>query len=134
MTETELDPQETKQLRGQLQERLSILIEEFRRELETQEEQGYAELSDQVRDLGDDAAADVLVDSRLFDIQRDAEELREIREALVRMDDNSYGVCIDCGEPIAAARLRAQPIAARCIACQERYEREYKAGPNPREI
>jgi RNA polymerase-binding transcription factor DksA len=33
-----------------------------------------------------------------------------------------YGVCEDCGEPIGAARLQAQPAALRCAACQQRFE------------
>jgi len=58
---------------------------------------------------------------------RDAAELREIRAALNRMDDGSYGVCADCGTDIPLARLRAQPAALRCIACQERYEIRHPA-------
>lgn len=120
-------------LRSQLESRLSLLVEEFRRELEAQKDASYADLSAQVRDLADEAAADVLIDSRLFDIQRDAEEVREIRAALGRMNDRSYGICVDCGEPIDIARLRAQPAAARCVTCQRRYEHEHE-DINPREI
>lgn len=42
--------------------------------------------------------------------------------ALARLDAGTYGVCIDCGEQIAAARLEFRPEAARCLACQEKYE------------
>jgi len=129
----ETSPEETKALRSRLRERLSVLVEEFRRELDARTDENYAELSSQVRDIGDEAAADVLMDSRLFDIQRDANEIRDIREALIRMDDNSYGECVDCGEPIAAERLRAQPAASRCLRCQTRYERN-QGTANPREI
>jgi len=125
MNEESIAPEEVEQLRAQLQERLSVLVEEFRRELDRQEEEGYPELASQVRDLGDEAAADVLMEARLFDIQRDDAELREIRAALARMDGNRYGICTECGEPIAVERLRAKPAAARCLACQERFEREY---------
>lgn len=131
--EMEIEPHEMEELRAQLQERLSLLVEEFRSELESQETEGYPELSAQVRDLADEAAADVLTDSRLFDIQRDADELRELREALGRMQEGSYGVCTDCGEPIPEMRLRAQPTAGRCLRCQERFETEYHR-INPREI
>lgn len=131
--EMEIEPKEMDELRTQLQERLSVLVDEFRRELDSQEEESYAEISSQVRDLGDDAAADVLVDSRLFDIQRDADELRELREALARMQKGSYGICADCGDPIAETRLRAQPIASRCLRCQQRFENEYQR-ISPREI
>ena len=33
------------------------------------------------------------------------------------------GVCADCDEPIEPARLRALPMASRCVACQERKEK-----------
>lgn len=124
---------EVEALRTQLQERLSVLVKEFRQELDSQTNENYADLSAQVRDLGDEAAADVLMDSRLFDLQRDTDEMRDIREALMRMEDGSYGKCMDCGQPIGAERLRAEPTASRCLRCQRRYEQEYEAG-NPREI
>lgn len=126
-------PQEIETLGARLQERLSVLVEEFRRELSSQENEGYPELAAEVRDLGDEAAADVLLDSRLFDIQRDADELRDLRLALGRIEDGGYGLCIDCGETIAVERLRAQPAAGRCIDCQRRFEREHGAS-NHREI
>lgn len=129
----DITPDEIDALRSQLQERLSVLVEEFRRELDSQADQNYADLSAQVRDLADEAAADVLMDSRLFDIQRDADEMRDIREALARMDDGSYGICVDCGDSIAVERLHAQPAASRCLRCQARYEREHEA-VNHREI
>lgn len=45
--------------------------------------------------------------------------LREIDEALVRMNDGSYGTCQECGEPISLKRLEALPWALYCVSCQE---------------
>jgi len=42
-----------------------------------------------------------------------------IESALERLKAGTYGVCVDCGEPIAVARLRALPFAERCRDCQE---------------
>jgi len=39
-----------------------------------------------------------------------------------------YVLCVDCDEPIQAARLRAKPNAARCIFCQGEYEKEHRHG------
>lgn len=50
------------------------------------------------------------------------EELHEIDLALERLDNGSYGICIDCGKPISRERLEAIPWALRCIACQEQWE------------
>ena len=53
-----------------------------------------------------------------------AEELRAISEALLRLrsGDGRYGECEDCGAAVAFDRLRAQPMAARCLDCQARAE------------
>ena len=45
-------------------------------------------------------------------------------EALRRLATGEYGRCAECGDHIALARLRALPFAVRCLACQERLERE----------
>jgi RNA polymerase-binding transcription factor len=47
-----------------------------------------------------------------------AETLRPVELALVRLEPGWYGTCVDCGEPIATARLFALPFAARCQACE----------------
>ena len=54
--------------------------------------------------------------------QQAAELLQRIEFALRRIDDGSYGSCLDCGEDIAEARLQAQPWASLCIDCQSARE------------
>jgi RNA polymerase-binding transcription factor len=44
-------------------------------------------------------------------------EISRIAKALDQMKNETYGVCIDCGETIPMARLEAQPFADRCIRC-----------------
>lgn len=51
---------------------------------------------------------------------RGREQLREIDEALARLDIGRYGICVSCGEPVGAGRLQARPAAARCIRCARR--------------
>lgn len=63
------------------------------------------------------------------ELLRDQEELRDIEKARERLADGSYGECIDCDKDIPFARLQAQPMAARCIACQEKYERTHDSMP-----
>ena len=48
--------------------------------------------------------------------------IRDLRAALGRVEDGTYGLCVDCEEPIAPRRLAAVPWAARCLACQEYVE------------
>jgi DnaK suppressor protein len=49
----------------------------------------------------------------------DVSLLREIEEALVRMDEGTYGTCAECDEPISMKRLQAVPWAHYCVPCQE---------------
>lgn len=59
---------------------------------------------------------------------RDQQELKDVRAALQRMEDGSYGECMDCGKMIALARLQAFPSAKRCIACQTLHEDKKRRG------
>ena len=52
--------------------------------------------------------------------------LAKIEAALLKIEDGEYGECVTCGEQIGVARLRARPVAERCIECkaeQEQMER-----------
>ena len=48
--------------------------------------------------------------------------LTEVRDALRRIDEGSYGVCEDCGRPIAPARLEAAPWTRYCRDDQEKHD------------
>ena len=52
-----------------------------------------------------------------------ARELADVSAALRRIENGTYGVCEECGEPIAEARLRALPATPFCTACQAARER-----------
>lgn len=56
--------------------------------------------------------------------ERDRQTLASIREALSRIESGEYGICEECGDDIAAARLNAQPMATLCVHCQSRREDE----------
>ncbi len=47
----------------------------------------------------------------------EGEELDKINQALSRIDNGSFGVCMECGESISEARLKAVPFACVCINC-----------------
>jgi DnaK suppressor protein len=51
------------------------------------------------------------------------EALAQVRGALGRLREGSYGLCEACGNPIGFARLQARPEAPLCIACQARAEK-----------
>jgi DnaK suppressor protein len=57
---------------------------------------------------------------------RERKLIRKIDEALSRIEDGSYGYCIETGEPIGVKHLEARPVATLCIEAQERRERREK--------
>jgi DnaK suppressor protein len=56
-------------------------------------------------------------------LERESSILREVRGALDRIADGSYGACLHCEEEISQKRLKAVPWATLCIACQEEADR-----------
>lgn len=50
-------------------------------------------------------------------------ELAEINAALQRIEADTYGICISCGEDIGEARLLARPASAECVDCAEESQR-----------
>jgi DnaK suppressor protein len=94
--------------------------------LDTERERLLAEIGETIQapgqmTYGSQAAAA----SQVFEQQRDL-ALRERAEtqlalvdaALARLDDGTFGTCLNCGRPIAPGRLEALPWAAHCIDCQ----------------
>ena len=60
----------------------------------------------------------------LAEADRDLKELAAINAALAAIDAGTYGTCASCGQDVGEARLRVQPLALRCIACQSRDEQQ----------
>ena len=71
-------------------------------------------------DMADQASGNNEVHIQLKLKQTDAKILQAIEEALTRIDKGTYGICRDCGEPIAPARLNAIPWTRVCITCKEK--------------
>ncbi len=57
---------------------------------------------------------------------RERKLIRKIDEALKRLEDGSYGYCLETGEPIGIKRLEARPVATLSVEAQERRERREK--------
>jgi DnaK suppressor protein len=65
-------------------------------------------------------AMDREVDMALSDL--DTQELGRVSSALRRLDEPDFGTCGDCGQDIPFDRLKAEPFALRCVACETRRE------------
>ena len=98
----------------------------------TQLEERLAELLGRVRKIEGDLGSTHDDDSqeRASEIQNDEvlegldeigrTEVRQIRNALNRIESGNYGICSNCGQPISAARLAAVPSTDTCVVCAPR--------------
>lgn len=96
----------TEQLRirlADLLERTEVIEDDLRQPLDTDWEE-------QAVDLADDEALEG-VDEVL------RAEIQQVRLALLRLENGTYGTCAKCGNEISRKRLEARPIATRCIEC-----------------
>ena len=86
-----------------LLQRAEVIEEDLRHPLE-------ADSEDQAIDLADDEALE-----GVDDVLRS--EIAQVRLALLRIENGTYGTCAKCGDAIGIERLKARPIATRCIKC-----------------
>ena len=63
-------------------------------------------------------------DLAIRNVDRESSLLRQVKAALRRIHDGSFGMCIECESAISPKRLKAVPWAPRCIRCQESADRD----------
>ena len=78
------------------------------------------EVNSRQGDLADQASGNNEVHIQLKLKQTDAKILQAIDEALMRIEKGAFGLCRDCGDPIAMARLEAIPWTRVCITCKQK--------------
>lgn len=61
-------------------------------------------------------------------LDRESGLLRQVKLALSRIEDGSYGVCLHCEDEINPKRLHAVPWSPYCISCQEMADRRHDEG------
>ncbi len=71
----------------------------------------------------DRASADTDQSLKLKIRSRESLLIQKIRQAMERIENNSYGICESCGEDISVPRLQARPVTTKCIHCKEEEER-----------
>ncbi len=75
-------------------------------------------------DLGDLSALNLESHLRVSFARRYSDIIRQIDQALVRVDEGDYGICEECGEEIGKKRLEILPFTPYCVHCQKRLEEE----------
>jgi len=123
-----LTPLQTQELDRMISRRRDALLSELRDDARKARAERFEEVAGEVPDSGDESVAALIADLDQAEMGRDLDELRGLEAASERMASGEYGVCVDCGRDIAFERLRATPIAVRCIDCQTRHEKTF-AGP-----
>jgi len=103
MTENEEIAKVLKTRLSELTGHLAEIDSELRKRLSADSEERATDLENQ----------DALEGIKNSEIQ----EIRQIQGALKRIAEGTYGVCVQCGAEIDPKRLKALPIAARCISC-----------------
>jgi len=110
-------------LTERLAERKAVLVSEIRQVLARSGNERDADLAGGVGDATDGSVPEQLRDIAEAEAVRDIGEASDISAAQERIAAGRYGLCIDCGATIGYERLDAYPSAKRCLACQQRREK-----------
>src|SRR5947208_3431309 len=84
--------------------------------------QGAGEITNAPQHLGDMGTDEFLHDLNATLLENEEFLAGEIRDALARIKDGSFGTCEACGRPIPEDRLEAIPYTRYCLACAEKAE------------
>src|ERR1041385_7056241 len=102
-----------------------LLLSELRRHAQHIDEdqmQALEVANDDAKESSDLAMRDVIQELALKSGDRESQMVADIDQALMRMSEGSYGICIRCNHPIDERRLEAMPTARYDAACQAQIE------------
>jgi DnaK suppressor protein len=106
---------------------LKSILEHRHDSLQKQESLDFGSLINTAKDglepeSDESAASDANASAEQALSARHLQEMHAIENAFLRMQQNTYGRCVDCQSIIDYARLLAYPTALRCMSCQESFE------------
>jgi RNA polymerase-binding protein DksA len=127
-TMTDLTKEQRSELEQQIRTRREVLWTDVAQALRKEGHVNIVENMGEPHDRGDASVADMLADLDIAAVEQEAAELKQIELAIIRLTNNTYGVCVDCGNPIGYPRLRANPTASRCVDCQTAAENATNRG------
>lgn len=113
----------------ELDEFKSLLLEKKERlikEIREQSEEVASEKLDEPGDVVDMATELLEQELNLSLTTAETNSLKEINEALSRIEEGTYGFCVDTDEPINKVRLKAVPEAKRTLEAQELYDKKQR--------
>ncbi len=112
----------------------SVLLNQLRqhaRQVSDEQAAAIDAAGDGAKESADLAIRDLMEELSLKLGDQDSRMIADIDQALLRIDEGSYGVCVRCGKPIDERRLEALPTARYDAACQAAVEQERGIGTRP---
>ena len=121
MTNKEAEP--FKKLLLEMQERLNGSIRQKQKDtLKKSPRDASGDLSGYTFHMADMATDNFDTEFALSLVSNEQDVLYEIEEALKRIEEGTYGDCLECGKKIILQRLKAVPYTSFCVTCQEKKE------------
>jgi DnaK suppressor protein len=125
---TIMDAERLTALRERLLERKRKLWREVKGDIKSSLGESYQDLLSTARDEEDQAQVSLLEETQFSLIEPKRQELLAIEEALLRVENGTYGECESCGKNIEPRRLEIMPQTPLCRDCQSHREKIAKAG------
>lgn len=122
----------TRKLTAEQLAQLKALLLDKQRELQADMQVNREDLAPPSTDEGhelterEDANNQREVRQQLGDI--DLADFKRVQDALAAMADGEYGLCVECGKPIAFERLLVEPMTQHCVACKSAFEQAQRKG------
>lgn len=111
-------PQSLQRFRDKLRAQQALL----ERSMISAVKEGRQNSTDDLQDAADHAVQSYQKELLFLQGTQGHTQLSQVRSALERLDDETFGECLQCGETIGEKRLEAVPWAPNCIDCQEKIE------------
>lgn len=119
MTTDHLDDETLAELRAELERDRAEIVDKSKRALDEMREEPERGGQDSVDESTEEQGTATMLRQK----DREKKYLTKVNQALERLDEGTYGTCMQCDEPIPEERLRARPAAVLCIDCKEERER-----------
>lgn len=114
---------QVEQFKNLLHHRFYMVRYDLYKEIVSIDKENGAKIAEVVYQAAAAALAHLLTGLKKIDLNHYLNEIRDIEAALMRITENVYGICLDCGRSIYFKRLLAFPTAKRCVVCQRLYEK-----------
>lgn len=109
-----------------IKEMLLRMREDLVREIARRSRENKGKSTQDIGDIIDSVSEERSRELDLLLTDREKQKLKQIDDAIERIEENLYGLCEECGVKIPKARLKVVPFAKYCVECKESIEREEK--------